>query len=98
MNAESPAHSPALGPDELDELDTLLDDLRTRAEEIPQWEFCDGFLAALACMRRPVPPAEFLPMLLGDGLPPGLPILLEQLILSPLLQGLAPIPTATQHQ
>ena len=69
MNAESPAHSPALGPDELDELDTLLDDLRTRAEEIPQWEFCDGFLAALACMRRPVPPAEFLPMLLGDGLP-----------------------------
>ena len=90
MNAESPAHSPALGPDELDELDTLLDDLRTRAEEIPQWEFCDGFLAALACMRRPVPPAEFLPMLLGDGLPlevaEGEPL--------PVLEALAPMTTS----
>ncbi len=59
--------SSALGADQLDELDTLLDDLRTRAEEIPQWEFCDGFLTALACTRRPVPVAEWLPMLLGDG-------------------------------
>ena len=63
----SDAGAPALGPDELDELDTLLDDLRTRGEEIPQWEFCDGFLAALACTRRAIPPAEYLPMLLGDG-------------------------------
>ena len=53
----SDAGAPALGPDELDELDTLLDDLRTRGEEIPQWEFCDGFLAALACTRRAIPPA-----------------------------------------
>ena len=59
--------APALGPDELDEIDTLLDDLRTRGEEIPQWEFCDGFLTALICTRRPIPPAEYLPMLLGDG-------------------------------
>lgn len=59
--------SAALGADQLDELDTLLDDLRSRAEEIPQWEFCDGFLTALACTRRPVPVAEWLPMLLGDG-------------------------------
>lgn len=65
--APSDAGAPALGPDELDELDTLLDDLRTRGEEIPQWEFCDGFLAALVCTRRPIPPAEYLPMLLGDG-------------------------------
>ena len=57
----------ALGADELDELDTLLDDLRTRGEEIPQWEFCDGFLTALICTRRPIPAAEYLPMLLGDG-------------------------------
>jgi len=59
--------SAALGADQLDELDTLLDDLRSRAEEIPQWEFCDGFLTALACTRRPVPVTEWLPMLLGDG-------------------------------
>ncbi|MFT4241323.1 MAG: UPF0149 family protein [Acidovorax sp.] len=56
-----------LGPDELEELDDILDDLRTREEEIPQWEFCDGFLTALACSRRPIPPAEWLPMLVGDG-------------------------------
>ncbi len=61
--------APALGPDMLDELDQLLDDLRTREDEVPQWEFCDGFLTALVCTRRPVPVAEWLPMLLGDGLP-----------------------------
>ena len=38
---------PALDHDALDELDTLLDDLRTRDEDVPQWEFCDGFLTAL---------------------------------------------------
>ncbi|WOI44493.1 UPF0149 family protein [Acidovorax sp. BLS4] len=60
---------PALDNDALDELDTLLDDLRSRAEEIPQWEFCDGFLTALACTRRAIPAAEYLPMLLDDGGP-----------------------------
>ena len=65
--AASASAAPALGPDELDEIDTLLDDLRTRGEEIPQWEFCDGFLTALICSRRPIPPSEYLPMLLGDG-------------------------------
>jgi len=66
---DTPSQEPsaALGADQLDELDTLLDDLRTRAEEIPQWEFCDGFLTALACTRREVPTAEWLSMLLGDG-------------------------------
>ena len=72
MNATSDtpasAAASALGPDELDELDSLLDDLRTREEDVPQWEFCDGFLTALVCTRRPVPAAEWLPMLLGDGL------------------------------
>ncbi|WP_404300757.1 UPF0149 family protein [Alicycliphilus denitrificans] len=67
--APASAAEPALGPDELDELDQLLDDLRTREEDLPQWEFCDGFLTALVCTRRPVPAAEWLPMLLGDGLP-----------------------------
>ncbi|WP_422844311.1 UPF0149 family protein [Acidovorax sp. M2(2025)] len=61
------APAPALGLDELEEIDNLLDDLRTRGEEIPQWEFCDGFMAAVICSRRPIAPAEYLPMLLGDG-------------------------------
>lgn len=56
-----------LGPDELEEIDNILDDLRSRGEEIPQWEFCDGFMTAVICSRRPIPPAEYLPMLLGDG-------------------------------
>lgn len=41
--------------------------LRTRGDEIPQWEFCDGFLTALVCTRRPIAAAEYMPMLLGDG-------------------------------
>ena len=64
---DTSAAPPALTADELEELDLLLDDLRTRGEEIPQWEFCDGALAALVCCRRPIPVAEYLPMLLGDG-------------------------------
>ena len=69
LNATSSAAAPALGltAAELEELDNLLDDLRTRGEEIPQWEFCDGFMTAVICSRRPIPPAEYLPMLLGDG-------------------------------
>ena len=57
----------ALSIDALEELDTMLDELRTRGEEIPQWEFCDGFLTAVVCTRREIPVREWLPMLLGDG-------------------------------
>lgn len=67
LPADEPPAARGLTPDELDELDALLEDLRTRAEEIPQWEFCDGFLTALVCSRRPIGPHEYLPMLLGDG-------------------------------
>ena len=69
LTTTSSAAAPALGltAAELEELDNLLDDLRTRGEEIPQWEFCDGFMTAVICSRRPIPPAEYLPMLLGDG-------------------------------
>ena len=63
----APTTALGLGPDELEEIDNILDDLRSRGEEIPQWEFCDGFLTAVICSRRPIPPAEYLPMLLGDG-------------------------------
>ncbi len=54
-----------LAPEDYDELDALLDDLRTRDDEVPQWEFCEGFLAALVCCRRVIPQAEYLPVLLG---------------------------------
>ena len=69
LTTASSAAAPALGltAAELEELDNLLDDLRTRGEEIPQWEFCDGFMTAVICSRRPIAPAEYLPMLLGDG-------------------------------
>ena len=58
---------PAISNEELQELDELLDGLRSRSEEVPQWEFCDGFLTALVCTRRAIPVGEWLPMLLGDG-------------------------------
>ena len=56
-----------MAPEDFDELDAILDELRTRDEEIPQWEFCEGFLAALVCCRRAIPPAEWLPVLLGTS-------------------------------
>ncbi|MBC7438097.1 MAG: UPF0149 family protein [Bdellovibrionales bacterium] len=49
------------------ELDDILDDLRSRYDETPQWEFCEGFMAALVCCRRRIEPAEYLPELLGIG-------------------------------
>ena len=39
--------SEPLSPDEFNEIDTLLDELRSRYDETPQWEFCEGFMAAL---------------------------------------------------
>ena len=65
--APASEYTPALDIDQLEELDLILEDLRTRDEEVPQWEFCDGFLTALVCTRRAIPAAEYLPMLLGDG-------------------------------
>ena len=62
-----PSPSGALSPEDMEALDDILDDLRTRNDETPQWEFCDGFLIALACSRRAVPVGEYLPLLLGDG-------------------------------
>jgi uncharacterized protein len=55
----------AMSSEEFDEIDTILDDLRTRNDETPQWEFCEGFLAALVCCRRSIPAAEYLDVLLG---------------------------------
>jgi uncharacterized protein len=57
----------ALSPDDFDTLDDILDELRTRNSETPQWEFCEGFMAALICGRRIVTPDEYLPVLLDTG-------------------------------
>jgi len=62
-----------LQPEDFDALDAILDDLRTRDEEVPQWEFMEGALAALVCTRRAIEPAEWLPVLLGTADLPTLP-------------------------
>jgi uncharacterized protein len=56
---------PLLETEAFDELDAILDDLRTRHDETPQWEFCEGFMAAVLCSRRPIPASEYLPVLLA---------------------------------
>lgn len=67
MNTPSPQPPvDALSPDEFDALDAILDDMRERHDEAPQWEFCEGFLAALICCRRTILPSEYFPLLLGD--------------------------------
>ncbi|WP_342619271.1 UPF0149 family protein [Rhodoferax sp. GW822-FHT02A01] len=57
-----------LTADEFNELERILDALRLRLKVTPHWEFCEGFLAALVCCRRPMQPDEYLPVLLTtDG-------------------------------
>ena len=65
---------PPMDNTDFDALDEILDDLRTRGEDVPQWEFCEGAIAALLCTRRLVLPEESFPLVLGivDG-PPGEP-------------------------
>ncbi len=73
MNTTTSAVAPtslpfdALQPDDFDTLEDLLEDLRTRYDETPQWEFCEGFMAALICSRRVIAPSEYLPVLLDIG-------------------------------
>jgi uncharacterized protein len=59
-----------LTPEDFDAQDAELDALRETGEEVPQWEFCEGFLAALVCSRRAVAPEEYWPVLLGDEFKP----------------------------
>ena len=59
-----------LKPEAFDELDAVLDEMRGRNDEAPQWEFCEGFMAALICSRREIPAVEYFSVLLdlpGDG-------------------------------
>lgn len=69
LNALSAPDATALTPQEFDEIDTLLDELRSRYDETPQWEFCEGFMAALICCRRLIMPSEYFPVLLAIGDP-----------------------------
>lgn len=55
----------AVAPDVFDEIDAILDDMRTRYDETPQWEFCDGFMAALVCCRRTIPAEDYFDVLLA---------------------------------
>lgn len=64
MMPDTTAFEP-LSEDDYTELHLLLDDLRTRDDETPQWEFFEGALAALACCRRKILPSEYLPVLLN---------------------------------
>ena len=56
---------PFMEVEAFDELDAILDEMRTRYDETPQWEFCEGFMAAVICMRRPVSAEEYLAALLA---------------------------------
>ncbi|MDB5850507.1 MAG: zinc chelation protein SecC [Rhodoferax sp.] len=70
MNTTTPAPdapSDALLPEDFDAIEDILDDLRTRSDETPQWEFCEGFLAALVCSRRAIPMPEALAVLFDIG-------------------------------
>ncbi|MDD2926662.1 UPF0149 family protein [Rhodoferax sp.] len=53
-----------LSADEFAALTSILNYLRARHDAIPTWEFCEGFMAALICCRRPIPPDDYLPVLL----------------------------------
>jgi uncharacterized protein len=59
-----------LTPDDFDALDAELDAMREHDDEIPQWEFCEGFLAALVCSRREIAAEEYWPVLLGEAFRP----------------------------
>ncbi|WP_235579160.1 UPF0149 family protein [Pseudorhodoferax sp. Leaf274] len=58
-----------LQPEDFDQLDAWLDILREQGIDAPQWELCEGFMAALVCCRSPVAPADYWPVLLESEKP-----------------------------
>jgi len=62
--------TPPLGPEDFDAQDAELDALREHDDVTPDWEFCEGFLAALVCSRRAIPAEEYWPVLLGERFRP----------------------------
>ncbi|MEO6016913.1 MAG: UPF0149 family protein [Polaromonas sp.] len=63
--SDSTADQTFLEVEAFDELDAILDELRSRYDETPQWEFCEGFMAAVICTRRPLEDDDILSALLG---------------------------------
>ena len=61
----TPTNTAWMESEAFDELDAILDDMRSRYDETPQWEFCEGYMAAVICTRRPIPADEYLGVLLG---------------------------------
>ena len=66
----TPADDNGTDPDDatsatLDLLEDVLDAVRERHAETPQWEFCEGLLTALLCTRRDVGEAEWLAAVFG---------------------------------
>ena len=49
----------------LDTLEDVLDAVRERHPNTPQWEFCEGVLTALLCTRRAIGEDEWLPFIFG---------------------------------
>lgn len=70
LTTDAPSPIAALTPEDFDELDAELDFLRESNADTPEWEFCEGFLAALLCMRREVPQEEYWAALLGEDFRP----------------------------
>ena len=50
---------------DFDALENHLALMREHDAEVPQWEFCEGFLAALVCCRRAIPANDYFDVLLG---------------------------------
>jgi uncharacterized protein len=70
LTAPTAPPSTPLTPEDFDALDDELDRMRELDDEIPNWEFCEGFLTALVCMRREVPAEEYWPVLFGEAFQP----------------------------
>ncbi|GBU14841.1 hypothetical protein AwPolaro_02190 [Polaromonas sp.] len=51
--------------DAYDELEDILHDLRSRYDETPSWDFCEGFMAALICSRQPITQSDYMAVLLA---------------------------------
>jgi uncharacterized protein len=54
-----------LSAEEFAALESILDYLRARLDSVPNWEFCEGFMAALICCRRVIPLDAYLPVLVA---------------------------------
>ena len=70
MPSDHPPSPQCLSPEDFDAQDDVLDGLREHDDEIPQWEVCEGFLAALVCCRRLIEPQAYWPVQLGETFVP----------------------------